>query len=192
MATAEASAASAGMGWAGSFQWGICIFCWPSCSVFVSCLAFSWELSLVTWLASRIEPGTGTGCNGASQGPFGSLHKIKIKAKVRLLPATRRWCGCSSSMWNWLPAPVRQFSQLLPLPRIVVYALGMPSSPPPCLHANMKNTPWTRVLFSFWLGQPKPHPCATWQNIFANATPRAALIDSLELRCIHCSTSIDP
>lgn len=27
---------------------------------------------------------------GASQGAFGSLHKIKIKAKVRLLPETRR------------------------------------------------------------------------------------------------------
>lgn len=37
------------------------------------------------------EQGQGqAGGQGASQGHFGSLHKIKIKAKVRLLPETRR------------------------------------------------------------------------------------------------------
>lgn len=40
-------------------------------------------------LGWRREQGQAEG-QGASQGAFGGLHKIKIKAKVRLLPETRR------------------------------------------------------------------------------------------------------
>lgn len=78
------AAAAPGWGAFAYFAGQVVVFFFPL-------LAFSWELSLVTWLAPRTVPGAGQGrVGGGDSQPFGSLHKIKIKAKVRLLPVTRR------------------------------------------------------------------------------------------------------
>lgn len=81
-----ATAAPARMG-------GICIFCWPSCCVFLSfaCLLLGTVFGHLAGAenSARGRAGQGRPGGGDSQ-PFGSLHKIKIKAKVRLLPVTRR------------------------------------------------------------------------------------------------------
>lgn len=56
------------------------------CFCFVPCLLLG---TVFGHLAGAVNSARGSAGNGVSQ-PFGSLHKIKIKAKVRLLPATRR------------------------------------------------------------------------------------------------------
>lgn len=174
-------------------------FCSSSC-VFVSCLVFSWELSLVT----RLVPG----------GKKRLQLELKPKLGASLLLVCTKWKSKPKFVycqrcWMWLPfvkysstgCPVRQLSQLLPLPVTGTAAHCLRLIPLPLLFARKyeNHNMLLVVVFSLWPG-PQKFPAVNLINtpfdrIFMQKSCRHRPHNSqssLEPRCIHCFGRIDP